>query len=151
MNSFHSFADGEVSISAVPGQIWPHCICSSPTLYPIHMSHVSISSRAWCDEAFQGTENSLPPPCFMLYLCLLPPVTEVCCFHRKLACLPLRWMLGIARYLLVKVFSRLCVCFLLSLSCSHSPHQDIWPRKNQFHPHQASLKTSFVHIYIVLT
>lgn len=122
MNCFYSSADRELPITAVQAR-------SNPIPYPIHSSrrslpfHVRTPSRAWSDEAFQGTGNSWPPPCFMLFLCTLLPVTEVRCFHRKLDSLSLRWILCIARYLLVRVFYRLCMYFLLSLSCSHFSHR----------------------------
>lgn len=105
------------------GRIQPHPIQPPPTpphTLPPFTSHVSIPSRAWSDEAYQGTENSLPLCCFLLFLCMLLPVTDVCCFHRKLASLPLK---KIFRYLLVKLFSTLCMDFFLSLSCSHFPHR----------------------------
>lgn len=52
----------------------------------------------------------------MLYLHLLPPASVVCCFHRKLARRPLRWISCIARYLPVKVFYGFCIHLLLSVS-----------------------------------
>lgn len=64
---------------------------------------------------FLGTENSLPPPCSLLYLHPLPPAWVVCCFHRKLARRPPRWISCIARYLPVKVFYGSCI-HLLSVS-----------------------------------
>lgn len=139
MNCFYSSADRELSITAVQAGYNP--IPSTPLPPPAFSpftSHVSIPSRACSDEAFQGTENSLPPPCFMLFLCTPLPVIEMCCFHRKLARFPLRGNLCIARDLLVKVFSRLCTYFLLSLSCSHFPHRT----SDRYHIH-------FIHTRIV--
>lgn len=52
----------------------------------------------------------------MLSLHLLPAASVVCCFHRKLARRPLRWISCIARYLPVKVFYGFCIHLLLSVS-----------------------------------
>ena len=92
----------------------------SPTCLPVHLSRVSTASRTNSDETFLGTENSLPPPCSVLYLHPLPPASVVCCFHRKLARRPLRWISCIARYLPVKVFYGFCIHLLLSVSPSLS-------------------------------
>lgn len=91
-----------------------------PTSLPIHLSHVSTASSTNSDETFPGTENSLPPPCSALCLNPLPPATVVCCFHRKLARRPLRWISCIARCLPVKVFCGFCIHLLLSVSLSLS-------------------------------
>lgn len=93
----------------------------SPTSLPVHLSHVSTASRTNSDKTFLGTENSLPPPCSLLYLHPLPPASVVCCFHRKLARRPLRWISCIARYLPVKVFYGFCIHLPLSVSHSLSP------------------------------
>ena len=47
---------------------------------------------------------------------LLSPASVVCCFHRKLARRPLRWISCIARYLPVKVFCGFCIHLLLGVS-----------------------------------
>lgn len=118
---------GGVSITAVSAQTQPHHCPPYPSILtslPVHLSHVSTARRKNSDETFLGTENSLPPPCSLLYLHPLPAASVVCCFHRKLARRPPRWISCIARYLPVKVFYGFCIHLLLSvsrsLSLSHS-------------------------------
>lgn len=117
---------GGVSITAVSTQTQPHHHPSHPSIppptsLPVHLSHVSSANRTNSDESFPGTENSLPSPCSLLYLHPLPPASVVCCFHRKLARRPLRWISCIARYLPVKVFYGFCIHLLRSVSLTLSP------------------------------
>lgn len=82
----------------------------STTSLPVHLSYVSTAKRTNSDKTFLGTENSLPSPCSLLYVHpLLPASSVVCCFRRKLARRPLRWISCIARYLPVKVFFGFCI------------------------------------------
>lgn len=83
-------------------------------------------SSANSDETFPGAENSLPPPCSVLYLHLLLPATVVCCFHRRLARRPLSWMSCVPRFLPIKVF---CSSAFICCSDSHSlsPCVYTWP------------------------
>lgn len=105
----------------------------SPSTCPMSVLLVEKNS----DETFLGTENSLPPPCSLLYLHPLPAASVVCCFHRKLARRPPRWISCIARYLPVKVFYGFCIHLLLSVSLALSLslflYLSIWPL--QLHCH----------------